>query len=66
MCFRNLEKATNEAITLFGDKEASGIVLLKAYKDYYSGYTDGDKEIRGYESFIDELLATFPLGERML
>lgn len=66
VCFRNLEKATNEAITLFGDKEASGIVLLKAYKDYYSGYTDGDKEIRGYESFIDELLEKYPIGERIL
>ena len=37
VCFRNLEKATNESIALFGDKEASGIVLLKAYDDYYHG-----------------------------
>jgi type I restriction enzyme R subunit len=33
-CFRNLEKSTNEAIALFGDKEASGIVLLKTYQEY--------------------------------
>lgn len=66
VCFRNLEKATNESIALFGDKEASGVVLLKAYGDYYNGYKDGDKEIRGYESLVTELLEKFPVGERIL
>ncbi len=66
VCFRNLEKATNEAIALFGDKEAGGIVLLKAYGDYYNGYKDGDKEVRGYKSLVDELLEKFPIGERIL
>ncbi len=66
ICFRNLEKATNEAIALFGDKEASGIVLLKAYEDYYNGYKDGDKEVRGYKSLVDELLEKFPVGERIV
>lgn len=66
VCFRNLEKATNESIALFGDKEASGIVLLKAYADYYNGYKDGDNEIRGYKSLADELLEKFPIGERIL
>lgn len=66
VCFRNLEKATNESIALFGDKEASGIVLLKAYDDYYHGYKDGDKEVRGYESLVKELLERFPVGERIL
>ncbi len=66
VCFRNLEKATNESIALFGDKEASGIVLLKAYEDYYNGYKDGDKEVRGYKSLIDELLEKFPVGKRIV
>lgn len=66
VCFRNLEKATNESIALFGDKEASGIVLLKAYADYYNGYKDGDKEVRGYRGMIDELLEKFPIGERII
>lgn len=66
VCFRNLEKATNESIALFGDKEASGIVLLKAYADYYNGYKDGDKEVRGYESLARELLEKFPIGERVM
>jgi len=66
VCFRNLEKATNESIALFGDKEASGIVLLKAYEDYYNGYKDGDKEVRGYKSLVDEIIEKFPVGERIL
>ncbi len=66
VCFRNLEEATNKAIALFGDKEASGIVLLKAFGDYYLGYKDGDKEVRGYESLIKELQERFPVGERVV
>jgi type I restriction enzyme R subunit len=61
-----LEKATNEAIALFGDKEASGIVLLKAYEDYYNGYKEGNKEVRGYKSLVEELLEKFPIGERIM
>lgn len=66
VCFRNLEKATNEAISLFGDKEAGGVVLLKSYEDYYHGYKDEDKEIRGYESLIKELQERFPIGELII
>lgn len=66
VCFRNLEKATNESISLFGDKEASGIVLLKAYDDYYHGYKDDDKEVKGYENLINELQERFPIGERII
>jgi len=66
VCFRNLEKATNESISLFGDKEASGIVLLKAYADYYNGYKDGEKEVRGYTSLVAELLERFPITEQVI
>jgi len=66
ICFRNLEKATNESISLFGDKEASGIVLLKSYADYYYGYKNNDKEVRGYKNLVEELLEKFPVGERII
>lgn len=66
ICFRNLEEATNKAIALFGDKEAGGIVLLKSYEEYYNGYKDGKKEVRGYKSLVDELLENFPIGERIV
>ena len=66
VCFRNLEKATNESIALFGDKEAGGVVLLKSYDEYYNGYQNEDKEVRGYKSLIDELLEKYPVGEQII
>lgn len=66
VCFRNLEKATNEAIALFGDKEAGGVVLMKSFSDYYNGYTDDEKKVRGYANLISELRDKFPVGERII
>ena len=62
VCFRNLEKATNESIALFGDKEAGGIVLLKSYSEYYNGYNKSDKDVPGYAELVDELQEKFPIG----
>ena len=59
VCFRNLQKATDEAIALFGDREASGIVLLKDYDSYYFGYDEGEKSVPGYTDLIDELTENF-------
>lgn len=64
--FRNLEKETNDALALFGDKEAGGIVLLKSYEDYYNGYGDGEKHVRGYFELVAELAERFPVGERIV
>jgi len=66
VCFRNLEKATNESISLFGDKEASGIVLLKTYEEYYYGYEKDGKPVRGYKSLVEELQYKYPIDERII
>jgi type I restriction enzyme R subunit len=67
VCFRNLEKRTDEAIGMFGDKDAAGIVLLKSYKDYYEGYNDPDgKHHSGYVELISELQANYPIGEQII
>ena len=66
VCFRNLEDKTNEALALFGNKEAGGIVLLKTFDEYYYGYNDGKKEVRGYEDLVQELLERFPIGVRII
>lgn len=66
VCFRNLEEATNKSISLFGDKEAGGMVLLKSYAEYYHGYIDGTKQVRGYATLVAELLEKFPVGERII
>lgn len=51
--FRNLEDATNEALSLFGNKDAGGTVLLKPYGDYYDEY----------EKHVAQLVEQFPPGE---
>ena len=64
VCFRPLQKKVDEAISLFGDKKATGIVLLKGFNDYYNGYTDEKGEYhKGYKELIDELLSEYPLSE---
>lgn len=54
--FRNLEQATNDALALFGNKDAKGIVLLKPYAEYYGEY----------EKRVAELLGTYPLGQPII
>jgi type I restriction enzyme R subunit len=67
VCFRDLQDATDEAIALFGDKNARGLVLIRTFQEYFSGYTD-DKgvKVKGYSELIDELTSKFPLGEAII
>jgi len=60
--FRDLEKETNEALALFGNKDARGVVLLRPFNDYYYGYDDGEKTVKGYEELIAELIQKYPIG----
>lgn len=64
VCFRNLQKRVDSAISLFGDKNAGGIVLMQSFKDYYYGYeyVDG-KQMPGYVDMIEDLTGQFPLSE---
>ena len=66
ICFRNLQTATEEAIALFGDKDATGTVLLKDYDSYYFGYDDGEKPFPGYVHLIDRLKHEYPLGSPLV
>ena len=64
VCFRNLQKRVDSAISLFGDKEANGIVLLKPFKDYFEGYLGEDgKRHDGYVDMVNNLQTDFPLTE---
>jgi type I restriction enzyme R subunit len=54
--FRDLQQETDDAIALFGNKNARGVVLLKPYGDYYSDYFDK----------VTELLDRFPLGQPII
>ncbi len=62
VCFRNLEEETNNALALFGDKEAGSVVLLKNFESYYNGYDENGRHFDGYVELIDKLNTLFPLG----
>lgn len=66
VCFRNLQKETDEAIALFGDKDAGSIVLLKNFDAYYYGYDEGGKNHRGYIELLEELEMKFPVGQPII
>ena len=67
VCFRNLQKRVDTAISLFGDKNAGGIVLLRGFKDYYYGYKSVDGKVYpGYVDMINELLSDFPLADSQI
>lgn len=60
--FRDLERATIDAITLFGDKNTKNVVLEKSYKEYMEGFTDvttGEAR-RGFMDVVKELETRFP------
>lgn len=54
--FRDLEEQTNDAIALFGNKDARGVVLLKPYPEYYGEYQEK----------VNELLTAYPLGSPII
>jgi type I restriction enzyme R subunit len=53
VCFRDLEQATNDSISLFGNKDAGGIVILKPFREYYDEYS----------SLVSELSSKFVPGD---
>ena len=67
ICFRNLQKRTDDAISLFGDKKAGGIVLMRGYRDYYFGYEDTDGKYHpGYADMIEDLTTKFTLSDERI
>lgn len=67
VCFRNLQKRTDDAIALFGDREAGGIVLMRGFKDYYYGYKDDKGNYhQGYVDMIENLVSRFPVKQERI
>jgi type I restriction enzyme R subunit len=67
ICFRALQKRTDSAISLFGDKNAGGIVTLQSFDDYYNGFTNKKGEhVDGYADMINELIEEYPLTEQQI
>ena len=62
VCFRNLEKATKDAIKLFGDKNSINVIIERSYDDYINGFTDEDTGVvfKGYKELCEEIIEKFP------
>ncbi|CRV98547.1 type I restriction endonuclease subunit R [Streptococcus equi] len=58
--FRDLEKATTDAIKLFGKTETADILLERSYEDYMNGYIEAGQEQKGYLEVVKELQERFP------
>lgn len=66
VCFRNLQEEVDKAISLFGDKDAESIVLLKSYDDYYNGYVEDDGRLhKRYKELVEEIESKFPIGTQI-
>ena len=62
VCFRDLEKATKNAIKTFGDENSVNIILEKSYNDYIKGFKDEEtgKSVKGYIDLCNEIVKKFP------
>ena len=62
VCFRNLERATEDAIKTFGDENSVNVILEKSYDEYIHGFTDEEtgKKFKGYIDICEEIIAKFP------
>ena len=62
VCFRDLEKQTQDAIKTFGDENSVNIILEKSYDEYMNGFKDEEsgKITKGYIEICEELINKFP------
>ena len=61
VCFRDLSQQTDDALALFGNRDAGGVVLLRSFNDYLNGYVDDKgKEHKGYFELVEILREDFP------
>ncbi|EKY28111.1 type I restriction endonuclease subunit R [Clostridium celatum] len=66
VCFRNLNEEVEKALSLFGNKDASGIVILKTYEEYLNGYEEKGKHVEGYKEVISNLENLYPLEVELI
>ncbi len=66
ICYRNLKENLQDAIGLFGDKNAESIIVLRDYNSYLNGYEEDGEYKKGYLDYVDELYNKFPLDEEII
>ena len=62
VCFRNLEKATKDAIKVFGDENSINVIIERSYDEYINGFMDEDTGVvfKGYKELCEEIIEKFP------
>lgn len=66
ICFRNLVKDVENAIALFGNKDAENIVLLKSFNSYFYGYDENGEHVFGYIDYLNKLYDKYPLNSEII
>jgi type I restriction enzyme R subunit len=66
VCFRDLKEAVDDAIALFGDREAGGIVVIRTFPEYMNGYEKNGQHQPGYVELIGRLMTDYPLDQRII
>jgi type I restriction enzyme R subunit len=66
VCFRNLKEAVDDAIALFGDSEAGGIVIIRTFREYMDGFEKNGQHQPGYTELIERLKAEYPLSQQII
>jgi type I restriction enzyme, R subunit len=65
VCFRDLKEAVDDAIALFGDREAGGIVIIRTFREYMEGYEKNGQHQPGYTELIGQLTTEYPLDQQI-
>jgi type I restriction enzyme, R subunit len=66
ICFRDLKQAVDDAIALFGDREAGGIVIIRTYREYMDGYEKNGQHQPGYSELVERLVTDYPLDQQII
>jgi type I restriction enzyme R subunit len=66
VCFRDLKQAVDDAIALFGDREAGGIVIIRTFREYMDGFDKNGQHQPGYVELIERLRAEYPLNQQII
>jgi type I restriction enzyme R subunit len=68
IAFRDLEQATIDAITLFGNTNTRNVVLEKSYEEYMNGFRDNatGEARRGFMEIVTQLQECFPNAETIV
>ena len=65
ICFRDLQEAVKDCFTLFGDRDASGMIMMLPFEKYYYGYDDEKgKHQPGYKEVAETILDKYPIASR--